>query len=258
VENPNRDKRIFLLGGRDLEMEEIFRLLRDSGEAVYPVSLDALPAWSEATLSRYAAKIENSPNAHIYAIELNIDERNDPLYFEYQDHITIIDHHGKEHNHKEASLLQILTLLNITPTRDQQLIAANDARYINGMKCIGATASEIATIRKRDRQAQGIIHSDEVVAKNDAKNRTVQNGIAVVCASTPHFSAITDSLYFDYDDKQRKDTSIIYNDAKIVFYGFDLESMQELCEQMGIKEQDYYYGGGNQGYFGIKENHISR
>jgi len=191
----DKEKSVFLLGGKDLEMIEIKSLL--DGYIVKDKEL----SWSTAKLTAYAEELEDNPNKTFYAIELNIDEedKTDKEFLKKYD-INIIDHHGEKHNNKEASLLQILKILNQKPTRDQELVAANDARYINGMKCICATDDEIADIRKRDRKMQGVTESDMLIAKNDVKSRKVKNGISLVYASTDRFSAVTDSLYFEYGE----------------------------------------------------------
>ncbi len=235
---------IFLLGGYDLEMLEIKRVLDTHKIKYYDENL----SWG-ARLSDYTHKLNRFTT--YYAIELKIDISG-------YENINIIDHHGTAHNHKESSLLQILKLLNITPTRDQQLIAANDARYIKGMQCIGATDAEIASIRKRDKEAQGISEEEEYKGREDAKLREVKNDISIVSTSLSSFAPISDALYFNVPAEERTDKSIIYNDTKIVFYGFGLDVMQTLCKDEDIDENAYYFGGGEQGYFGIKEKILSK
>ncbi|NKQ41258.1 MAG: hypothetical protein HF962_06785 [Sulfurovum sp.] len=248
----DKDKSIFLLGGKDLEMLEIKRVLKE-----HDVKDHAL-AWDTSSLTAYKKELEANPGKTFYAVELNIDENDEvekKLLKTYDIHI--IDHHGKKHNDKEASLLQILKLLNITPTKDQKHIAANDARYIEGMKCIGATDDEIVDIRKRDKEAQHIILHDESIAQADVQKRVIKKYISIVYARTPHFSAITDSLYFDFSKENRTAQSIVYNDDKIVFYGFESEYIKGICEKFDIKEKHYYYGGGDTGYLGIKDKVIN-
>ena len=234
-----QDKPIFLLGGKDLEMEEIRSVLNKEKVTYF----DAQLTWRTANLSAYKDKLDKQTT--YYAIELNIDLQG-------YDNVQIIDHHG-ELDGNDASLLQVLKILNIPPTRDQELIAANDARYIEGMECMGATPSEIADIRKRDSQAQGIKHTDELAGKNDARSKKIENNIAIVCATTPYFSTITDSLYF-YEEWRGK--RIVYNDEKIVFYGFHKKHLMELFARHNIDLSSYYSGGGDYGYFGMKEGEL--
>ena len=230
-----QDKPIFLLGGKDLEMEEIRKVL-DKAKVTY---FDEQLTWQTANLSAYKDKLNKYTT--YYAIELNIDLQG-------YDNVKIIDHHG-ELDGNDASLLQVLKLFRKKPTRNQELIAANDARYMEGMKCINATQNEMSDIRKRDRKAQGIKHTDELAGKNDARSKNIENDIAIVCATTSYFSTITDSLYF-YEGWSGK--SIVYDDKKIVFYGFHKTHLVELCGRHNIDVSNYYYGGGDYGYFGDK------
>jgi hypothetical protein len=250
----NKDNALFLLGGKDLEMKEIVSVLEANGCTF----CDKNPSWSEANLELYAKEIEADPSKHFYAIELNIDEDRNEFYKKYKDKITIIDHHGK-YIDREASLLQVLELMDQKPTRKQQLIAANDARYIDGMKCIGATEAEIKEIRQQDREMQGIKRHDEIAAKNDVKSRKEKHGIMVVCATTPHFSAVSDELYFQ-TKPYNPSRYIIYNDDKIVFYGFKNTSLEKILNEgysLSFPEA-YYFGGGDYGYLGIKEHKIDK
>ncbi len=247
----DKSKSIFLLGGQDLEMVTIRELLKKY-EIAY---IDKNLFWENANLSAYRDEIEKNNNKTFYAVELNIDE-DDEFYKKYKEQLKIIDHHGDAYNHKKASLLQMLDLLDLAPTRDQELIAANDDRYIEGMKCMGATDEEIVDIRQRDREAQGINYLDEIAGKNDAKNKKIINGIAIVYATTPYFSIITDSLYLDFEPKERQSKTIIYNDSKIVFYGFYVEKLKKLCNKYKLGTSGYYHGGGDYGYFGVKEGEV--
>jgi len=248
----DKEKAIFLLGGNDLEMWEIKKVLNDAGFHFF----DKAHSWDNATLDVYKEEIEDHTDKHFYAVELNIDEEKDTLYKQYKDRITIIDHHGK-YNDRKASLLQVLELLGKEPTRKQELIAANDARYIDGMKCIGATEEEIKDIRQRDRDAQGITKEDETAAKNDVRSKKEEKGITVVCATTPHFSAISDELYFQLKP-YNPSRYIIYNDEKIVFYGFDNSKLKKLFVDYGLHQDDYYYGGGKFGYAGVVQNKLGK
>jgi hypothetical protein len=249
----DKETAVFLLGGRDLEMAEIVTVLKANKCTFY----DKKPSWSEANLHFYAKEIEANPSKHFYAIELNIDEE-DNLYKKYKDQITIIDHHGK-YIDRDASLIQVLELLEQKPTREQQLIAANDRGYINGLKCIGATNEEIEEIRKKDREIQGVERHDEIMAKNDVRSKKEKHGIISVCATTPHFSAVSDELYFQ-TKPYNPSRYIIYNDDKIVFYGFNHASLEKILNvRYHLSFPDaYYFGGGDYGYLGIKEGKIDK
>jgi len=246
----NKKNSIFLLGGHDLEMKEIKDVLIDSGFKEGKHFFDKNLLWDNAILSAYDDILKKHQDKMIYGIELSID-------IDHPNNFIHIDHHN-ENSHKKASLLQVLELLGKKPTRDQKLIAANDSRYIDGMKCIGATEEEIKDIRQRDRNVQGITPQDETAAKNDVRSKKEENGITVVCATTPHFSAISDELYFQLKP-YNPSRYIIYNDEKIVFYGLDFFEIEEiLTKQYNLSAEDYYLGGGSYGYLGIKKNKLKK
>ncbi len=263
----DKKKAIFLLGGYDLEMWEIKKVLKDAGFDFFDKGL----SWDNATLDAYKEEIENLTDKHFYAVELNINEEKDTLYRQYKDRITIIDHHGK-YNDQKASLLQVLELLGKEPTKNHELIAANDSRYIDGMKCIGATEDKIEHIRTFDRAVQycskDISFTQAVkLAKKDYKQakeiikkyiKKLKNKDIVIIKADIKFSAIMDALYFEEDGKYHKDKTILYNEKEIEFFGFEKEFLLDVCKvlKIDLKENDYYYGGGCNGYFGITKKDL--
>ncbi|MGE4456974.1 MAG: hypothetical protein AB7E13_08550 [Arcobacteraceae bacterium] len=144
-----------------------------------------------------------------------------------------------------SSLEQIAAILHVKLSREQNLIAANDSSYIAGMKKLGATYEEIQTIRAADRKAQGITPEDEILAQRSIEEAQDHSAIFSL---TPQFSAISDKLY----DKHSK--YVIYNEVKILFYGYNLQNLRECLKKYGIEDSMYYYGGGKEGFLGIKEN----
>ncbi|WP_323589975.1 CorA family divalent cation transporter [Aliarcobacter butzleri] len=233
------NKRVFLLGGKDLEMNEIEKILSSKNEKFENKNL----SWG-AKLSFYKEELEkykNDVSITIYGIELekDIEILND--YIE-------IDHHGKNDD-KPSSLEQIAEILNIDLTKEQKLIAANDSRYICGMKNLCATQDKIENIRKLDRKIQGVTQEDEELAKesiNSSQDRYIYS-------KTSYFSAISDEVYFKFPNY------VIYNDDKILFYGYKKQNILDfLKEQKNISEKDFYYGGGEFGFVGIKEKVLSK
>jgi len=220
---------IFLLGGYDLEMITIKKLLEDNGITYIDKNL----SWG-AKLSDY--KDEFSTNKQIYGIELEEDITPPKNY-------SSIDHHN-QNSHMPSSLEQVAKILNIKLSRDQQLVSANDSGYIKGMQNICATQDEIENIRRRDREAQGVTQKDE----NLATKSIVNSNTHIIYSLTPHFSAISDKVYTKYDH------FIIYNDTKIVFYNYEVKKTLDFLSKNSIKPQDYYNGGGEFGFVGIKED----
>ena len=225
------NKRIFLLGGHDLEMLKIKRVLMSHGEHFVDANLD----WSSARLSVYMSVIAEEPNSEYYGIELQEDMQL-PKYYHR------IDHHN-DYNQHPAAILQVAELLGITPDRNIRLVAANDAGYIPAMEAMGATKTEIDAIRKQDRAAQGITEEDEQLAELSISEHIARyDGLIIVHAQTSKFSPICDRL-FPY---QRL---LIYTDAEWTYYG---EGKSELVSMLmdDINTKKVYHGGGDNGYIG--------
>lgn len=224
-------KRIFLLGGHDLEMQETRRLLIMYGERF----ADANLSWDNARLSAYMSAIAEEPNSEYYGIELQEDMQL-PKYYHR------IDHHN-DYNQRPAAILQVAEILGIMPDRHLQLVAANDVGYIPAMEALGATKTEITTIRKQDREAQGVTEEDEQLAElSISKHLARYEGLFIVHAQTSKFSPICDRL-FPY---QRL---LIYTDDEWTYYG---EGKSDLVTMLtdGINNNKVYHGGGDNGFIG--------
>jgi len=227
-------KKIFLLGGYDLEMIEIRNLLEKNNQKYYDYKLK----WG-ASLSAYQSLLNDKE--HFIAVELD-EDISQPRNF------TLIDHHG-ENSYKPSSLEQIAKILNVSLNRWQQLVAINDVSYIPGLQEFGATQDEIVKIREADRLAQGISLSDEKIAQESIK---VANPPHIIKTTIDHFSAITDSIYDKFTQY------IIFNDIKIVFYGYEVKKVLYFLSLQNISNENYYYGGGTFGFVGIKDTVLSK
>ena len=113
---------VFFLGGQDLEMLTIRKLLVDSGQTYLDKSL----GWG-VKASAYAKEIAMIHQDGItpVLVELEID-------IKLPESAVVVDHHN-DRSGEEASILQVAQLLGIMPTRDQILVAANDSGYIPAM-----------------------------------------------------------------------------------------------------------------------------
>lgn len=155
---------IFCLGGPDLEMLEIKRLVTNTaGPAA--VADRQLP-WHAAKASAYLDVIEDSLSQDLtpVLIELAPDLPGPMLA-----RCLLIDHHGARAGaDRPTSLEQVFALLDLPAgqwTRRMQLIAANDRGWIPELREMGATFEEIMTIRACDRAAQGITKTEEAAAQ---------------------------------------------------------------------------------------------
>jgi hypothetical protein len=231
----NRYRYRFLLGGYDLEMIEIRNILKQNREVFYDFKLQ----WG-ARLSSYI-HVLNSEDTFV-GIELTEDVPPPAHYI-------AIDHHN-QNSHKPSSIEQIAELLGIKLNREQQLIAANDRGYIPAMIEMGATPDEITDIRCRDREAQGITEEDELLAEQSIReNLSTEKDLIIVNALTPRFSAITDRL-FPFEKL------LIYSDDSLTYYGLQAKAIAGLFMPL-VEKHKAYYGGGENGFFGIARNSMS-
>lgn len=236
-------KRIFLLGGNDLEMTTIKNLLVNAGEQFETHDL----RWDNAKLSSYEKTLEeygNSPDYQIYGIELNED-------IPHPDNYVRIDHHNDFAN-KPSSLEQVAKLLDLAMDRHMQLVAANDARYIPGMIKLGASREEIDDIRRADRAAQGISEGDdERLAEESLKScKGDASNLYVVESLTSKFSTICDRIY-----PYRR--LLIYNDDVAEFYGEGVNDLTSLFKSE-LDAKKMYHGGGDSGYLGTVSGAYSK
>lgn len=236
-------KRIFLLGGNDLEMTTIKNLLVNAGEQFETHDL----RWGNAKLSSYEKTLEeygNSPDYQIYGIELNED-------IPHPDNYVRIDHHNDFAN-KPSSLEQVAKLLDLAMDRHMQLVAANDSRYIPGMIKLGASREEIDDIRRADRAAQGVSEDeDERLAEESLKScKGDASNLYVVKSLTSKFSAICDRMY-----PYRR--LLIYNDDVAEFYGEGVNDLTSLFKSE-LDAKKMYHGGGDSGYLGTVSGAYSK
>lgn len=236
-------KRIFLLGGNDLEMTTIKNLLVNAGEQFETHDL----RWDNAKLSSYEKTLEeygNSPDYQIYGIELNED-------IPHPDNYVRIDHHNYFAN-KPSSLEQVAKLLDLAMDRHMQLVAANDSRYIPGMIKLGASREEIDDIRRADRAAQGVSEDeDERLAEESLKScKGDASNLYVVKSLTSKFSAICDRMY-----PYRR--LLIYNDDVAEFYGEGVNDLTSLFKSE-LDAKKMYHGGGDSGYLGTVSGAYSK
>lgn len=228
-------EKIFLLGGYDLEMLEIKKLLEDQGIRYFDKNLD----WGNAKLKMYADEIDqytDNESYTIYGIELHEDDFGTIPTNYYR-----IDHHNT-FSDLPSSIEQVCALLEIPMSRYQRLVAANDKAYIPGMKAIGASNDEIQYIRQKDRQSQGVTNKDERLAKQALENKKYEGDLIVVYSLSNRFSPICDTLY-------PCDKLLIYTDDELVYYGKEKDKLVMLFAKE-IDAGNMYHGGGNMGFIG--------
>lgn len=182
------------LGGRDLEMVEIAKLV--AGRADTEVYDRQLP-WG-ATASAYTAELRAALDRgrSVAVVELPDDLPADVP----RERITWVDHHGALAGaDRPTSIEQVFTLLEFAPdqwTRDLSLVAANDRGHIRALRAAGATLQEIVAIRARDRQAQGITAAEEAEGRAAAGHAETRCAGRLTVVRLPHArtATVTDVL----------------------------------------------------------------
>lgn len=232
---------IFFLGGHDAEMLEIKNILSRENYSLFDYNL----RWNNANVSVYSSEIAN------------LNENDIPVFIELKSdsplpkNSIIIDHH-LEREKEPSSIEQIAELLGIELNRWQKLIAANDKGYIPAMQQICATKDEIDKVRMFDRKSQDVSEEDERLAEESIKkNITEENGIIVIKSLTNKFSPIADRMF------GMTNNLLVYNDEALTYYGERKVQIVKDFEQL-IKEEKAYYGGGEQGFFGLAKGKVTK
>ncbi len=261
---------LFLLGGHDLEMKEIRKLLekqgctalRDdearSGTFTGCRYVDRDLSWGAKT-SDYADLIEtfgSSNEITIYGIELTED-------IELPNNYHRIDHHNDLAD-RPSSLEQVAEIFDAKLDRWQELVAANDKGYIPAMQALCATDQEIERIRWADRKAQGVTPEEEKAAEElarccstcDETESPCQklNGFYRVQTDLEHFSPLVDRLFF-----VGKWPILVYNpEKKTLSFSGRSDQIRKLAESFSdaIEAKEAWHGGNPPGYFGIAPEYL--
>ena len=226
--------RHFLLGGQDLEMVTIKKLLLEPCGQTYS---DKKLSWG-AKLSSYQELFND--DEHFYGIEL-IEDITPPK------HYSAIDHHNQFQD-RPSALEQVAKILDIELGRFERLIALNDKGYIPAMQDFGASKEEIEEIRRLDRRAQGVSKKEEERAIEEIKRAQKRGNLTIVHTTLEHFSPIVDRLY--------PANLLIYNEEQLAYYGDKVPLLKESFKDL-IQKKVAYYGGGD-GFFGIAKGYATK
>lgn len=179
----------FFLGGKDLEMLEIRKILEEHNIPFSDKGLD----WGAAA-SAYGDEIAQVADQGFIPVlvELKVD-------IDLPEGTKDVNHHD-DRSDEPAAILQVVELLQMSPSRWQQLVAINDVNFSHGLLEFGATHTEIALVRAADRKAQGITDEQERQAEEAFKQLQVEvvNGIHVgIADNVPHdrFAPIQDFAF---------------------------------------------------------------
>ncbi len=219
---------VFLLGGRDLEMCAIKRMLKKHGVKFIDKNLE----WG-AKISAYKSELEQFKNQTIYAVELenDLNIKNGNVVF--------IDHHN-DNSDKPSSIEQVAVILNHKLSRFEYAVALNDKGYIDALMKEGFGTADIERIRRLDILCQSISKQEKEAAENAELKR-------INYFNYEHFSPLCDRIFFEKPWME----FIVYNDRLTMFYGFDMEDLQNYLEKIGIKAD--FWGGGKRGFLGVNK-----
>ncbi len=217
---------VFLLGGCDLEMCAIKKLLKKYNQKFVDKNLK----WG-AKLSDYKEELEKYKDEAIYAVELEPD-------IEVPSNVELIDHHN-DFSDRPSSLEQIAKLLNHKLSKFEKAVGANDKGYISAMEKECFSLNNIKRIRKLDRKCQGVTKEEEEAAKK------VNLNDRIIEFNYEHFSPLTDRIYFEKGWRRY----IIFNDKMTMFYGFEIDELKNFLKEKGIEIG--FFGGGERGYLGV-------
>ena len=223
----------FFLGGNDLEMTEIKKVLVSMGIP----HLDKNLGWG-AHASAYAEEITSSAkrgeipvlveldNEFHSATEWNSEKNSVAL----PPNTVMIDHHGKRAS-EPAAILQVLKLLGLSPTRWQSLVAAHDSGGPPKLKLFGATPEEFEEICAASRAAQGITPKQETEAAIAIATSEKFGGLVVVKSPHSKCGPITDRLFPTWEDG-KENVLILSEDGESNYFG-DVRVRTALEERFG-------------------------
>ena len=235
------------LGGHDLEMVEIARLLAARPDVQVH---DRALAWG-ATASAYIAEIRDALTRGKAAV---LVELADDLPADVpRDRLTWVDHHGPLAGaDRPTSIEQLFALLDFPPetwTRDLTLVSANDRGHIPAMLRAGATAEEVRDIRARDRHAQGITPDEERLGREAVGRAESHMGgrLTVVRLAHARTATVTDPLDPAFGGPGCENLLVLCP-AQTVFFGSG-----RCIDALRAAHPDGWFGGElpDRGYWGV-------
>ncbi len=243
---PHR-KRIYFLGGRDLEMQTIAELLDKRAPLSYA---DKGLSWG-AKASDYKDMIDDCFNRHITPV---LVELADDVGAETRGAI-IIDHHNEKSGAAKATSLeqvfQMLGLKNKDWSPYYALVAANDRGYIAEMLKITDKIDNIRRIREADRKAQGITDEEENAAAAAVRNMRVTHDGELTIITLPHnrTPAVADRLAPELGGPGYKTLLVYTKDGAHV----SVSQKGEIIQRLNARFPGGWYGGSlpNYGFWGI-------
>lgn len=218
---------VFLLGGKDAEMQQIKKRLSENWISF----LDKNLSWW-ANIQDYRKEIIQILKQGKHPIAIELTWAGEKGYKK----VGVIDHHWELAGKNQASLLQVLDYIGVKPDLEDELISANDSGYIpevirtlekHGINDPKEQWKHIEYIRSLDRKAQGIGPEQEKQAIKAIAKKEILIDWKLVLVYLPHSktAAVTDRLHATYSN-----LLIISDDGEINFFGNGL-----ICEALHKK-----------------------
>jgi len=232
---------VFFLGGSDAEMGQIMKHLVEQDAEFFSNHL----SWG-AHASAYATEIAQASAEGKIVVLVELDNSSAPKTDWSAEKVAVllpegtivVDHHG-ERAGEPASILQVLNLIGVEPTRRDLLIAANDSGFIPAMIAMGATPKEVAFIRSTDRSAQGITPEMEVEAERAISHAETSGRLTVVNMAHSKSATVTDRLHKGAGGPGYDQLLIVSGDGEKNFFGDG-----KLCADLKEKFQGWNGGSG--------------
>lgn len=245
---PTSRELVFFLGGADLEMREIRRLLEDAGHG--------------ARIHDKALSWGARASAYLPDIRAALTRGQSPVLIELEDDLpedvprhclVIVDHHGEQARAgAPCALRQIFDLIGGEAvagwTRWRELVAANDVGHIRALRDLGASDEEIRSLRDADRAAQGISPQVEAGSRVALQQAERIGPLLVIRTDQPTSSAIVDFLDPVYGGPGVDDVLVVMP-GKLAFFGRGA-AIDALADMDGC-----WFGGDLplRGFWGIAE-----
>jgi len=232
---------VFFLGGADAEMVQIEKRLAEAGASFITKGL----GWG-AHASAYATEIVQASAEDKTIVLVELDNMSAPktewspekVAVVLPEGTIVVDHHG-ERAGEPASILQVLNLLGIEPTRLDLLIAANDSGFIPAMIAMGATPEEVAKVRLADRNAQGITPEMEAEAVRAISQAETSGRLTVAHMSHSKTATVTDRLHKGAGGAGYDQLLVVSGDGEKNFFGDG-----KLCADLKEKFEGWNGGSG--------------
>lgn len=222
----NSSNSIFFLGGHDLEMLEIKKILIDKGFVENETFFDKSLEWDNAHLIEYKDVLEKfggNNEVKIYGVELsenkpikNEKSNSEELKIDIPSNYKRIDHHNN-YSHEDSSIEQIVKLLKMELNDEQKLIAEDDKFGLLGLKKMGKdrdTAQKFFE-KKSNKYQNNLKNAKDLIGSIKTDNCTV----LTKDGDYPDF-LITDQYYLKHWDKieEIKDLIILDKDENVFWY----------------------------------------